>query len=72
MYKRGKKKKTEKNVLLVRLELTASAYHSTVYKYGALTDCATGAARQIAINLYTIFVISNRCAILISEKLTIR
>ena len=27
----------------VRLELTASAYHSTVYKYGALTDCATGA-----------------------------
>ena len=27
----------------VRLELTASAFHSTVYKYGALTDCATGA-----------------------------
>ena len=31
------------NVPQVRLELTASAFHSTVYKYGALTDCATGA-----------------------------
>ena len=30
-------------VLQVRLELTASA-SLTVYKYGALTDCATGAA----------------------------
>ena len=31
----------------VRLELTASAYHSTVYKYGALTDCATGARHDL-------------------------
>ena len=30
----------------MRLELTASAYHSTVYKYGALTDCVTGAYRN--------------------------
>ena len=41
-------------MLQVRLELTTSAYLShdqhgegTVYKYGALTDCATGALTQI-------------------------
>lgn len=40
-----------KNLLRVRLELTTSAClnlcehrEGTVYKYGALTDCATGAA----------------------------
>ena len=32
----------EKNLLLVRLELTTSA-SLYVYKYSALTDCATGA-----------------------------
>ena len=36
-------KRNKKLLPRVRLELTASAYHSTVYKYGALTDCATGA-----------------------------
>ena len=30
-------------LLLVRLELTTPAYLCTVYKYRALTDCATGA-----------------------------
>ncbi|CAE1306828.1 unnamed protein product [Acanthosepion pharaonis] len=36
-----------KKMLRVRIELTTSAFHMmsshTVYKYGALTDCATGA-----------------------------
>ena len=43
-----------KYLLQVRLELTTSAYLShgqhgegTVYKYGALTDCATGALTYI-------------------------
>ena len=35
-----------KNLLQVRLELTASASY-TVYKYSALTDCATGAAYKL-------------------------
>ena len=40
-----------KSMLQVRLELTTSAWlrklnTSTAYKYGALTDCATGARRQ--------------------------
>ena len=37
-------------MLQVRLELTTSASlrkACTAYKYGALTDCATGARRQI-------------------------
>ncbi|CAE1306824.1 unnamed protein product [Acanthosepion pharaonis] len=37
----------ERKMLRVRIELTTSAFHMmsshTVYKYGALTDCATGA-----------------------------
>ena len=32
-----------KQLLQVRLELTTPAYPDTVYKYRALTDCATGA-----------------------------
>ncbi len=30
-------------LLRVRFELTTSAYLILLYKYGALTDCATGA-----------------------------
>ena len=33
----------KKRLLQVRLELTTPAYPDTVYKYRALTDCATGA-----------------------------
>ena len=35
-------------MLQVRFELTTSAFLApfTVYKYGALTDCATGAGQQ--------------------------
>ncbi len=38
-------KRTKEEVLQVRLELTTSACLTagTDYKYGALTDCATGA-----------------------------
>ena len=43
MYVSKYVRKDIKNLLQVRLELTASASH-TVYKYGALTDCATGAS----------------------------
>ncbi len=35
--------KIKKDLLQVRLELTTPAYLCTVYKYRALTDCATGA-----------------------------
>ena len=40
------KKLTENKMLQVRFELTTSAFLApiTAYKYGALTDCATGAA----------------------------
>ena len=39
-------KAERKRLLQVRLELTTPAYPDTVYKYRALTDCATGAIKH--------------------------
>ena len=41
-------------MLQVRFELTTSAYLApiTAYKYGALTDCATGATVFSVINIF--------------------
>lgn len=47
LKKQQLKSRREENMLQVRLELTTSASpaHILLYKYRALTDCATGAAR---------------------------